>query len=152
SAPAIKVRSYKWVVADPKSREGWRALAWKDLEKHHSLLGAPLPTVEFREKDEHGQLDWGKPRDTDLGWTLDEIELRLGRDETHATIAAETTEALRNVLSQLERRAADPAMRRTLRMLIVPNQVTVRYRGVTAGGELTLQRQGDNEYTGQFPD
>jgi hypothetical protein len=152
SSPAIKVRSYKWVVADPKSREGWRALAWKDLEKQHSLLGAPAPAVEFREKDEHGQVDWGKPRDTELGWTLDEIELRLGRDETHATIAAETTEALRNVLSQLERRAADPSMRRSLRMLIVPNQVIIRYRGVSAGGELTLQRQGDNEYTGQFPD
>ena len=43
-------------------------------------------------------------------------------------------------------------MRRTLRMLIVPNQVAIRYRGDSGGGELTLQRQGDNEYTGQFPD
>ena len=43
-------------------------------------------------------------------------------------------------------------MRRTLASLIVPTQVRVRYRGAHDGGELTLQLQGDNEYSGQFPD
>jgi hypothetical protein len=152
SAPAVKVRAYKWVLADSRSREGWRALAWADLEKHHNLLGEPLPAVDFREKDEHDKIDWGKPRDPGLGWTLDEIEMHLNRDEAHENVEAQTTLAMRDVLSKLALRAADPAMRRTMRMLIVPGQVSVRYRGVSGGGELTLQRQGDNEYTGQFPD
>ncbi len=152
SAPAIKVRAYKWVVADSKAREGWRALAWHDLEKHKNYLGESAPAVNFREKDEHDQKDWGLPRDPAIGWTLDEIELRLGRDETHETLEPQTQRDLRDVLSKLETRAADPSMRRTLRMLIVPNQVGIRYRGDSGGGELTLQRQGDNEYTGQFPD
>jgi hypothetical protein len=152
SAPAVKVRAYKWVVADAKSREGWRGLTWHDLEKHHSLLGAAPPAVNFREEDEHGKADWGKPREPEVGWTLDEIEMHLDRDDAHATLEPQTKDALRDVLSRLQQRAADPAMRRTLRMLIVPTQVSVRYRGVSGGGELTLQKQGDNEYTGQFPD
>jgi hypothetical protein len=154
SAPAVKVRAYKWVVADAKTREGWRGLTWHDLEKNHSLLGSALPAVNFRETDEHGKTDWGQPRDPDIGWTLDEIELHLDRDEAHATLEPQTKDALRDVLSRLQERAADPAMRRTMRMLIVPTQVTIRYREIKGGGggELTLQKQGDNEYTGQFPD
>jgi len=152
SAPAIKVRAYKWVVADSKASEGWRALTWHDLERHRHYLGEAVPAVNFRERNEQDQKDWGLPRDPAAGWTLDEIELRLGRDETHETLEPQTQAALRDVLSKLEVRAADPSMRRTLRMLIVPNQVAIRYRGDSGGGELTLQRQGDNEYTGQFPD
>ena len=56
------------------------------------------------------------------------------------------------MFAKLDQRAADPAMRRTLRKLNVPTQVRVRYRGVQDGGELTLNLQGDNEYSGQFPD
>jgi hypothetical protein len=152
SALSVKVRAYRWVIADPKSPLGWRALAWHDLEKNHGLLGSAAPMVNFRENDEQGKKDWGQPRDPAAGWTLDEIETRLGREETHVTSEAETVRNLRDTLARLAERASDPAMRRSLRMLLVPVQVTVRYRGLRGGGELTLQRQGDNEYSGQFPD
>ncbi|HEX5269538.1 MAG TPA: MFS transporter, partial [Gemmataceae bacterium] len=152
SALSLHVRGYRWVVASNDSAEGWRPLTWKDLQEKKSLLGAPLPDVDFRENDEHGKKDWGKPRDENAGWTLDEIETHLNRPETQNTIDADTNSKLREVFAQLERRAADPAMRRTLRQLMVPSQVRVRYRGPHDGGELTLQLQADNEYSGQFPD
>jgi hypothetical protein len=151
SALTIKVRAYKWVVASPQAAEGWRALTWNDLVQNKHLLGSAASPIDFRENDDQGKKDWGQPRDPS-GWTLDEIETRLNREETHETIDVDAKEKLRDALTRLEQRAADPAMRRTLRMLTVPAVVTIRYRGTRGGGELTLQRQGDNEYTGQFPD
>ena len=50
------------------------------------------------------------------------------------------------------RAQADPVLRRTLRMLKVPTTATVHYKGASGAGEMTLQKQGDNEYTGQFPE
>lgn len=145
SAPGIKVRAYKWVVADSQSREGWRALTWNDLTDKQYLMNEPAPAVTLPP-------DWGEPRDPQAGWSLDEIELRLAREEAHANLDPDTKDALRDVLSKLEQRAADPAMRRTLRMLIVPAQVFVVYKGQSGGGKVTLDRQGDNEYAGQFSD
>jgi hypothetical protein len=152
SALNIRVRAYRWVVASNEAAEGWRPLTWKDLQESKRLLGEAAPAIDFRENDEHGQKDWGKPRDEAGGWTLDEIETHLSRPETQNTIDADTNEKLRDVFTRLDQHAADPAMRRTLRKLLVPTQVHVRYRGVHDGGELTLQPQGDNEYKGQFPD
>ncbi|HZT82674.1 MAG TPA: hypothetical protein VFA26_20765, partial [Gemmataceae bacterium] len=120
--------------------------------KDRHLLGEAAPGVNFRDTDEQGKKDWGQPRDPAVGWTLDEIETRLNREETHETIEVDTKDKLRDTLAKLEERARDPAMRRSLRMLIVPSLVSVRYRGAHGGGELSLQRQGDNEYSGQFPD
>jgi hypothetical protein len=148
---SIKIRAYKWVVADPRSSVGWRALTWNDLVDRKNLLGEAAPAVNFRENDEQGKRDWGQPRNGE-SWTLDEIETRLNREEAHENLEVDTKEKLRDALKKLEQRAGDPSMRRSLRMLIVPTQVFVRYRGARGGGELTLQRQGDNEYTQQFPD
>jgi hypothetical protein len=151
SALAIRVRGYRWVVASNEAAEGWRPLTWKDLQDGKRILGEAAPAVDLRENDEHGVKDWGKPRD-EAGWTLDEIETHLNRPETQNTIDADTNDKLREVFAKLERRAADPAMRRTLRRLEVPTQIKVRYRGVQDGGELTLNLQGNNEYSNNFPD
>jgi hypothetical protein len=148
----IRVRAYKWVFASSSSAEGWRPLTWHDLEKDRRLLGEAAPAVDFRENTPDGEKDWGQPRDANVGWTLDEIEMRLNRPETHRTLDGDTHDALRAVLSKLERRAADPSMKRTLRMLTLPGQVTIRYRGERDSGKLQMDRQGDNEYTGQFPE
>src|SRR5579875_596862 len=88
-----------------KPSEGWRALSWFDLSPE--LLGAAVPDIVL-------PAEW-KPREMSTGLTLDEIELNLDKTETHKTLAAEAQEAMRNVLAQLEERANDPAMNRTLR-------------------------------------
>jgi hypothetical protein len=121
--------------------EGWRALSWFDLDSE--LLGTAVPAVTLP--------DWA-PRNIDAGLTLDEIELRLDKPETHQALPAEAHEAFRNVLSQIQLRAADPALRRTLRVLAVPAEAALLYKGRTTNGRSTLQRLADNEYSGRFGD
>jgi hypothetical protein len=121
--------------------EGWRALTWFDL-RTPGLLGAPVPENAV-------PADW-EPRDPGVGLTLDEIDLRLDKPETHQTLASESQVALRGVLEQLDRRVAGPGMRRTLRKLRVPDVAYLLTRGNTTRGRATMERGLDNEYSGQF--
>lgn len=125
-----------------KPAEGWRALSWFDLTPE--LLGAPVPDVTLPS-------EW-KPRDLGAGLTLDEIELNLDKLETHKTLLPETQRGMRNVLTQLEVRANDPALNRTLRKLTIPEEAQLIYKGATTSSQTTMQRLADNEYTGQFGD
>src|SRR5207248_438734 len=68
--PALRVRASKYVVADGASAEGWRLLTWKDVSDRPDLFGegdTPLAPD-----------DW-KPRDPDVGLTVDEVELQLNK-------------------------------------------------------------------------
>ncbi|MHB1425741.1 MAG: hypothetical protein ACYC3I_21445 [Gemmataceae bacterium] len=125
-----------------KPAEGWRALSWFDLTPE--LLGASVPNIALPD-------DW-KEHDPGAGLTLDEIELNLDKSETHKTLAAETKAAMREVLEQLDSRAADPALSRTLRKLTIPEEALLIYKGNTTSSQTTMLRLADNEYTGQFGD
>jgi hypothetical protein len=120
--------------------EGWRALTWSDLTPE--LLGAPVSDVQL-------PADW-KPRTPEIGLTLDEVELYLGKAETHQNLAANTHKELRDLLEKLDTRAHDPAMRRRLRALVIPTTAELVYKGRTTSGKSPLQRLADNEYTGTF--
>jgi hypothetical protein len=173
--PPVRVRALKYVVAGAPSRraadafaawlkakgeddatvrtrveefrrspvEGWRALTWFDLadvlpDAQQAILSAEtLPA------------DWDA-RDLATGPTLDEIELRLDRPETHQNLAAAAESSLREALSRIDARAADPHMSRTLRKLKIPETVYLLTRGVTTTGRTTLERVADNEFSGQF--
>ena len=39
----LGVLALKYVLADPQTEEGWRALSWKDLELRSELIGSKLP-------------------------------------------------------------------------------------------------------------
>ncbi|HEY7327457.1 MAG TPA: hypothetical protein VH592_07455 [Gemmataceae bacterium] len=125
-----------------KPSEGWRALSWFDLTSE--LLGTPLPDVAL-------PAEW-KIRDLSAGLTLDEVELNLDKSETHKTLPPQTQEDMRNVLAQLDERANDPALNRTLRKLTIPEEALLIYKGATTNSQTTMQRLADNEYTGQFGD
>lgn len=82
-APAqlIRVRALKWVIADSKAKEGWRALIWNDLTPE--LLGGPVPSIEILPR-------W-QPRspqenlsDSRLALTLDEIEMHMDKPTSSA--------------------------------------------------------------------
>lgn len=145
AAPSLRVRALKWVIADTGSKEGWRALTWNDLAQRRDLLGT---TVEANLIPE----SWGSPRNRDIGWTLDEIEARLEKQEVRTELPADTLLGIENVLDKLRARAAEPAMRRTLRMLKIPATVVVSYRGANTSGQMPFDRRGDNEYSGSFSD
>jgi hypothetical protein len=171
--PSIRVRALKYVVAGAPSSEavqayhswleqqhptediqalvgtfskqppeGWRPLSWFDLTP--SLLGQERPSVPM-------PTEW-EPRDLSDGLTIDEIELRLDREETHNSLSPDAQEGLRSVIALVKERAAHPKMRRILRELEIPETATLIYRGNTTSSQSTLQKVADNEYTGQFGD
>lgn len=169
--PALRVRALKYVVAGAPSRgaveayrawlsgkgettdaigeriaafirapeEGWRALTWFDL---NDVLPGQVSADAW-------PADW-EARDVAVGPTLDEVELRLDRAETHQTLAPEALVALRGALEQLDARAAEPSMSRTLRKLKIPEAVYLLTRGNTTSGRTTLEKVADNEFAGQF--
>ncbi len=140
--PSVRVRALQWVIADRGTPEGWRALTWEDLRTNPAVLGERAPEVELPS-------DW-KPRDENLGLSVDEIELKLARSEVHATLPADAKDAFRDVLEKLEERSAVPSMARVFRKLVIPTAVEVRYWGASTNGRIPLDLKPGNEYVGQF--
>jgi hypothetical protein len=169
--PALRVRALKYVVAGPPGRravdayrawlkakgepddvvaarsaafrsspdEGWRELTWFDLP---DVLPGVAPADAL-------PADWDA-RDRATGPTLDEVELRLDRPETHESLSPAARDALRDALALVDARAADPAMGRTLRKLRIPEAAYLLTSGPTTTGRTTLERVADNEFSGQF--
>jgi hypothetical protein len=154
TAFTLKVRAYKWVVADSSRTEGWRPLTWTDLENNKEILGKSVPSGSelFPATMPNGEKAWGQPHDSDMGWTIDEIELRLKSEDIHTILADSTHTLLRDTLSSLSDRAADPSTRRLFRALELPSQVRISYTGPRDSGELTLEADANHEYTGKFPE
>ncbi|MFO0846865.1 MAG: hypothetical protein U0797_31615, partial [Gemmataceae bacterium] len=64
--PALRVRAWKYVVADGDAAEGWRLLTWADLQARPELSGyGPVSDLP----------DGWTPRDPKAGLTVDEVEL-----------------------------------------------------------------------------
>jgi hypothetical protein len=141
SAPPIRVRALKWVLADTAAEEGWRALRWTDL---NNVLGTSV-SEDLVPGSWHEQL-----RDPDAGLTIDEVELRLDKPDMSAALSEEQREGLTNLLAKLEKRAGQASMSRKLRMLQIPEIVYVNYKGASSKSEMTLQKSGDNEFAGEF--
>ncbi len=145
---------YQWAIADSRTDEGWRPLAWDNWEKIGSeyLVKFSLPELPT---------GWKPPLTPSIGYTFDEVQ---------AAVAANPAPSLGdvgNVLDQIERlndmrktidrlgpRVADPAMRRTMRKLLVPSSVVVKISGPTTKNTITLERKdlSTNDYTGTFPE
>src|SRR5438132_8213754 len=65
---------------------------------------------------------------------------------------AETVAAARRTLTDLDALVEQPAMARRLRKLVVPDLVTVYYKGDTMRSEQTLKKEAANEYAGVLSD
>jgi hypothetical protein len=90
--PQLRVRAWKYVLADSSAPEGWRLLTWQDLSDRPDLVGADLPDVPGK---------W-TPRDADLGLTVDEVELQLNRFEIRQTLPDKELPAKWNIASAQE--------------------------------------------------
>jgi hypothetical protein len=142
--PTVRVRALKWVIADRKASEGWRALYWKDLMTNPDLLGGPVPSAE-------PPADWAQ-RHPDEGVSMDEIELRLEKKETHKTLSGDTEVALRDVLAKLEERVQASSMSRKVRKLEIPESVFINYTGEDTRSEMPLDALPNNEFEARFPE
>jgi hypothetical protein len=66
--PALRVRAWKYVIADRRTPEGWRLLTWNDVTSRPEVFGLAVEAPG----------DWA-PRDGRVGLTADEVELWLNR-------------------------------------------------------------------------
>lgn len=139
AAAPIRVRALKWIYADPQAAEGWRALRWADLTP--ALLGEAVPSLPE---------EWfAANRD----WTVDRVEGRLDQEAVRQNVVLRDQYlALKGALDKLGERASQSSMNRKLRKLEIPDTVTVYYKGDTIRSEMTLKKEGENEYSGQFTD
>jgi hypothetical protein len=160
SAP-VRVRAIKWIVADNKAVDGWRALRWSELTP--KLLGArtvipTLPVVGTEQRPAlAGAQIAGLAADRGLsalagapsleGWTVDQVEAELNKP-TVLKIDDVTADQAREVLKVLGDVADRPDMQRHLRKLEIPDKVMVFYSGDQTSSEITLKREGSNEFVG----
>jgi hypothetical protein len=140
--PTVKVRALRWVIADSNAAEGWRSMYWTDLNTE--ILGGAAPSVS-------PPGEWAE-RNPQMGVSLDEIELRLDKPDTHATLAADTKSTLRDILDALQERSRLPEMSRRFRVLTIPDTVYVNYKSENTRSEMTLKQVTNNEFEGQFPE
>src|SRR5262249_44748968 len=146
--PAVELHALavEYAVADRDVADRWRALTLADLRtKDLGISGVP--------GNEDLPPDW-TPRDKQLGLTVDEVKLRLEKIDNGAPVHPRdkaVVAKLRELLQGVDARASEQGMSRTLRKLIVPGQVTVKFRGKKQG-QVTLERQADYEYKGKLED
>jgi hypothetical protein len=146
-SPRIRVRALKWVIADRRAPDGWRALTWADLNSD-LLMGRAVPTLPVALLVPPAEAQNVAPAD-DPSWTLDRVELLLDQDETRNRVTASGDFSnLRDVFDSLDRKAALASMSRKLRKLEVPKEVKIYYWGARTSDEAPLvrQQQGVNEY------
>jgi hypothetical protein len=91
SPPTLRVRAWKYVLAEPSAPEGWRLLTWQDLQDRDDLLGGDVPELPA---------DW-KSRDGEA-MTVDEVELQLNRFEVRQQVEGKTLSAKWNIASAAE--------------------------------------------------
>lgn len=143
--PRVRVRAYRWVMADRTTPHGWRPVLWRDLSE--SFVGIRLPTPSAGND--------GKPLPADsAAWDADRVEAAAGE-----------VPDVRKVFDRLDALAAKPTMSRTLRKLAIPRDVTLSYNGVVFDGDpddpavsyaagktrgtLTLTPEAGNEFSGE---
>ncbi len=147
------------------SAEEWRELLWADLtrERLGGLEVPPVPagwdaTAALAGAMIHGDPFGGIARAMGgpKSLTVSEVQAKLataGNDHPRLRAVFQRLQLLtqlREVLDGVEANAANRAMRRTLRKLIVPDVVTLTYKSVRSTSTSPMTRIAGNEYTGNF--
>jgi hypothetical protein len=148
-SPRLRVKAVKWLIADPKAPEGWRAAHYADLKKYPEIANGPLPTLPVNLLG----LQDADPSE----WTLDRIQMQLEQPEVRARLNTGLSGPdYQNLMTLFEERltakAAEPGMGRQFRQLDVPERVEVAYWGAKTSNEMPLNLGNDQEYAGPLTD
>ena len=173
-SPKIRVAAYQWVVADSKAPVGWRPLTWGNVNKITGQAPAELPLQPVR--DARFSVDFGPflyggahpftaptlPADVaavpdDLNaWPVDRVDqVFVQNDEVRALLSEKfqtQLDAIGETIRQLEAKAADPSMSRTVRKLKIPDEVELSYWGAKTRVDMKLRGEGNNEFAGTLSD
>ena len=133
-APRIRARAYQWVVADRSRVEGWRPLTVADLARpEFGIAQADLSEVTLVDS-------LGKTRQVDLSQaSLDDVAGTLSKDH----------ELVKATFERLDALADNPWQSRTLRKLVLPQEMILTFTGTRSAGISNLTREPNGEYTGE---
>jgi hypothetical protein len=131
TAPKIKARAFKWVIADRANALGWRALTVGDL-------GEKLPGTANFGASLFANNSGKKLPDEARGWDIDRIESEGG-----------DCNGVPELITKLESLANDSRMSRTLRKLTIPDEVSLNYGGQKTRGKINLAREPNNNFSGE---
>jgi hypothetical protein len=97
--PRVRARAFRWVVADPTTRDGWRPMRWSELrqfipDKFSSEVGPTRPFVTF-------QVAEGVPTADSLEWLVDDVEARLTSLERKVADSRKVLDELRKEAPRL---------------------------------------------------
>lgn len=181
SSVPIRARAIEYAIHDRSVPDRWRAATLRDL-REQDLGISDVPT-----DSELAAAVSSEPRESEVGFTVDEVKLALERMKTvraaleedqKKTVSelffgdrgdrarrelpiiwtglerrARAMEKPQALMEQVDRVTADTSsLRRGLRKLIVPEDVTVKYRGENKRGDVTLKKQAENVYEGKIDD
>lgn len=174
--PHVRIRSYRWVVADRDRPDGWRPLLWTDVTE--DLVGVPVPKVPFQNMNLPDETtsrvafagvaglaamatttnfpDENRSLPGEAGnWTVDNVWERARdtasvRDKLSLVMGGENYLALQKVFERLEALADDPSYGRRLRRLDPPAKVEFTYSGQRTSGDGTLSPEAHGEYGGDI--
>jgi len=145
--PRVRVKVYRWVIADRSKPDGWRPLMWSDVTE--SFVGIPVPQFPTNSSDPNQKVSLPG---TFEEWTADSVlEDESIRGQLNNAMGLDGYESLQKVFEKLEEMADSPSYGRTLRKLGKPEKVSLEYTGLkrrVPGGE--LQSQGNSEYAGDI--
>jgi hypothetical protein len=130
-----------------------RPLAWADLTPER-LNGFPVPKLPVDRMK--------APREPGLGHSIDEVQeamadSKMANDPSLSDVRdvlrrLDTLADMRDALDLLGDRHDARELRRSVRRLKIPDQVTVRVEGPSATNTKTLDKLADNEFSGPFPE
>src|SRR5204862_4981526 len=94
--------------------------------------------------------------DDPAAWPADRVEqVFVQNDEVRALLgdkSRDQLEAIEATFRQLDEKAADPGMSRTLRKLKIPDEVELNYWGAKTRVDMKLRAEGNNEFAGTLSD
>jgi hypothetical protein len=124
-APKVSARAFKWVVVERSNPDGWRPLAVKDLVKSCQLS---VPNLTLAANDPKPLADH----------IIDELELAYGQET-----------AVQELIAKLDGRANELWNSRTIRKLVVPSELTMRYEAMQSKARMvqTLNRDATGKYS-----
>ena len=138
----------RWVIAQDVEEAPWRPLRWGDLTSER-LGGVARPELPAGWPDDIDGIEDRLTRAEEAGGqALDAQQLA---DLRSVLRRLERLAALRQTLDQLKALAGRSSMRRTLRMLKIPEDVFTRYKGKDTNGDIKSSREPGNLYKIGFP-
>lgn len=172
SAPKVRVAAFQYVIADSKAAVGWRPMTWADPVGSAEVPELPLqPIRDARAAVDVGPFVFGSahpftapnlPEDLQVlpegaaNWSVDRVEQVFVLNEDVQKLLgdkyASALSAIKARMAAIESATTDSANSRRYRKLAIPDEVSLRYRGVKTRVDMTLRGEANNTFSGTLAD